>query len=85
MSKDDTGSKKYKFFVNDQKFEVAEQHLNGAQIRALARVDPSFQLFLEEPGPDKPDRKISDTESVDLDSPGIEKFYVVPPALFGAN
>jgi hypothetical protein len=77
--------KQFKFKVNDQSFESEQSVLTGAQIKAQAQMEPSFQLFLEEPGDDKPDRQIGDTETVDLSEPGIEKFYGIPPATFGAT
>jgi len=81
MSKAD--GNKFKFFVNDTKFEVDQRSMTGAQIKAVAGVDLSFELFLEEPGADRPDRKINDSDSVDLSAPGVEKFYTVPVATFG--
>ncbi len=81
MSKTDV--KKFKFSVDDRPFETETEVLTGAQIKTLAQIDPSFQLFLEVPGESRPDRQIGDSESVDLGTPGIEKFYSVPPATFG--
>ncbi len=78
------GRKQFKFFVDDHQFEVHDQSITGAQIRAIASVDSSYQLFLEEHGHDKPDRKIELTDVVDLGMPGVEKFYTVPAATFGA-
>jgi len=75
--------KEFKFFVNDVEYEVAQQFITGAQIKAIAKVDMSFELFLEEPGHDKPDKQIKDTDSIDLGSPGVEKFYTVPVATYG--
>ena len=76
---------KFKLFVNDVKYEVEQRYITGAQIKALAGVDLSFELFLEEPGADRPDRKINDSDSVDLSAPGVEKFYSVPVAVFGVS
>jgi hypothetical protein len=78
------GRKEYKFFVNDVKYEVEKRTLSGAEIRVIANVDPNYQIFLEEPGPQKADRLIANDSSIDLEEPGIEKFYTVPPATFGA-
>lgn len=74
----------YQFFVDKNKYEWKEQYITGAQLRALAQVDPGIGLFLEEHGHDKPDRVINDTSSINLAEPGVEKFYTVPPATFGA-
>ncbi len=77
--------KTYKFFVDGKPFETESKYLSGAQIKAIAGVDPSYGLFLEEHGADKPDKQISDTQSVDFAAPGVEKFYSVPPATFGSR
>ena len=76
-------ARRYKFKVNDQVFETEQSVQSGAQIKALAQVDPSYQLFLEIPGESKPDRQIGDTDQLNLAEPGIEKLYTVPPATFG--
>jgi multiubiquitin len=75
----------FKFMVDDRHFETEQQILTGAQIKAQAQVDPSYQLFLEVPGEAHPDRPILDGDPVDLGQPGIEKLYTVPPATFGGK
>ena len=77
--------KKFKFKVNDKEFEVATPTITGAQIRLLAEIPPTYQLFLEVPGDKKEDRLIGDGDSVNLAEPGIEKLYTVPPATFGTT
>ena len=74
---------KYKFKVDDKHFESADAELTGKQIKEIAGVPPSHQLFLEAPGESRPDRQILDGDIVNLAEPGIEKFYSVPPATFG--
>jgi hypothetical protein len=71
-----------KFFVDAREFETAETALTGQQIKAKANVQPTYQLFLEEEG-DRPDRAISDGESVGLEGKP-KHFFAVPPATFGA-
>jgi hypothetical protein len=83
MSDEHAGRKKYKFFVDGKQYETEKKTLSGAEIRAIATVDPNYQLFLEEPGPEKPDKPIANDYSVDLGEPGVEKFYTIPPATFG--
>lgn len=83
MSNPEHEKKKYKFFVDEKQYEIDERFISGQQIRDKAQIDPSFQLFLEEPGEDKPDRLITAEASIDLAEPGVEKFYTVPPATFG--
>jgi hypothetical protein len=85
MSKEHAGRKNYKFFVDGKQYEVEKKTVSGAEIRGIADIDPNYQLFLEDPGPEKPDRQIASDYSVDLDEPGVAKFYTIPPATFGAE
>lgn len=77
-------AKVFRFFVDGKQYESAQQYITGAQLRAIAHIDPGVGIFLEEHGHDKPDRQITDTSSINLGEPGVEKFYTVPPATFGA-
>jgi hypothetical protein len=75
--------KEHHFFVDAKRYETDKPSLTGAEIKAIAGVTPTYQLFLEEEG-DKPDRAISDGESVELKSgEDTRHFYAVPPATFG--
>jgi hypothetical protein len=78
-----THPKEYHFLVDGKRYEWPHQYITGAQLRAVAHIEPNIGIFLEEPGPDKPDRPISDTSSINLAEPGIERFYTVPPATMG--
>jgi hypothetical protein len=74
-------AKEYPFFVDGKRYETHEKYQTGAQIKSVAGVDPTYQLFLEEEG-DTPDKPVADSETVDLQ--GREKhFFAVPPATFG--
>jgi hypothetical protein len=77
------GHKHYKIFVDAQQFDWEKQYISGAELRALASIPSGVQVFLEEPGPDKPDRPVPPEASINLDEPGVEKFYTIPPANFG--
>jgi Multiubiquitin len=77
--------KTYKFFVDGKQFETDQQNITGQQLRAIAQIAPGIAIFLEEHGHNKPDRQITDTSSINLGEPGVEKFYTVPPATFGAS
>ncbi len=70
------------FFVDAKKYETDHTALTGAEIKAIAGVSPTYQLFLEEEG-EKPDRAISDGEAINLEH-GTKHFFAVPPATFGA-
>jgi hypothetical protein len=72
----------FKFTVDTKKLESPVAVLSGAQIKAMAEVDPTFGLFLER-GHD-PDKQIGDNEKVDLSHPGREHFFTAPPATFGS-
>lgn len=75
--------KRFHFFVDAKRYETDKPSLTGAEIKAIAGVTPTYQLFLEEEG-DTPDRAISDGEAVELkEGEDIRHFYAVPPATFG--
>jgi hypothetical protein len=57
--------KLYHFFVGENKFETDKPSLTGAEIKALAAVTPTHQLFYRD-DVNTPDRMIRDTESVGL-------------------
>jgi len=70
----------FEIFVDGQHFRVTQTTMSGAQLKALALKDASYQLFEEVTG-NQPDRPISDTEAVIIRN-GLH-FYTVPPATFG--
>lgn len=63
---------KFKLIVDQNPFTWPEPTITGAQIKALAGVDPSYGVWQEIPG-GKTDPEISDNQSVDLSKPGTEK------------
>ena len=71
------------FFVDAKKYETAQGALTGAQIKAIASVPSNYQLFLEEEG-DRPDKAISDGETINL-TERVRHFFAVPPATFGVQ
>ena len=72
----------YKFIVDQNHFESTEQRLTGAQIKTIAHVDPSVQLFLEEHGSGA-DRQIGDDTVVELREHGQTRLYTMPRANMG--
>ena len=78
---DESRLEKYIFFVDTKEIVTERSALTGQDIKAMARIPGEYQLFLEEQG-DKPDRAISDGDTVSLNEP-IKHFYAVPPATFG--
>jgi hypothetical protein len=75
--------KQYHFFVDAKKYDSEQALLTGADIKRIAGVTATYQLFLEEEG-DKPDRAISDGENITLTDKTMH-FYAVPPATFGTQ
>ena len=73
-------TQKHTIFINDSRYQVEEDSLTGAGIKALGGIPPANTLFLEVPGPE-PDRKVEDAEAVELRS-GL-KFYDLPPTVRG--
>jgi hypothetical protein len=71
----------FEFFVDAIKYEANDASMTGAQIKAIAKVTPTYQLYEEEEG-NTPDKPISDSQAVDL-AGKIKHFYAVPPATFG--
>jgi hypothetical protein len=73
----------FHFYVDAKLYETDKSSLTGAQIKAIAQITPTYQLYLEEEG-DQPDRAISDSEAVELKrGEDTRHFYAVPPATFG--
>jgi hypothetical protein len=79
----DEHTKNYKFFVDSKQYESTSRNITGAQLRVIAQIPPTYGIFQEEHGQDKPDLQITDSSSIDLGAPGNDKFYTVPPATFG--
>jgi len=75
--------KEYHFFVDGIRYDVAQSSITGADIKRIANVDPSYQVFLEGDG-SAPDQPIADATGVDL-THGAKHFYTAPPATFGGE
>jgi hypothetical protein len=57
--------KTYHFFVGGTRHETDKPVLTGSEIKALAAVNPEYQLFFRD-DVNSPDRQVRDTQSVDL-------------------
>jgi hypothetical protein len=66
--------KTFRLIVDQHPHTWPELTITGAQIKALAGVDPSFGVWEEIPGA-KVDPEIADNQVVDLTKPGVEKFF----------
>lgn len=73
--------KPHEFFVDAKSYQSESGSITGAQIKQIASIPDTYQLFEEVEG-DHPDRAISDSDSVDL-SGRVRHFFAVPPASFG--
>jgi len=66
--------KKFKFKIENTTYEWDNQFITGEQVRSVGPGIPdNMDLYLKVPG--KPGKLIEKNDSVDLDMPGIEKFY----------
>jgi hypothetical protein len=70
----------FTIFIDAVKYVVGKTSMTGAEIKALARIDAQYQLFLEEQG-DRPDKAIADHEAVAIRQD--MHFYAIPPATMG--
>ena len=77
-----TKAKKFNIFINDRKYVVDEDEMTGAQLKALAGIAPTNQLFRESHGNDYY-LPVRDDEEVELKS-GM-KFYDVPVGNLGGR
>ncbi|MDR3746234.1 MAG: multiubiquitin domain-containing protein [Acidobacteriaceae bacterium] len=57
--------KLYHFYVGEYRFETDKSSLTGAEIKSLAAVTPTHQLFYRD-DVNAPDRLIRDTETVEM-------------------
>lgn len=60
--------------INEKNYKWEQQYITGAQVRQLGNIPQSDKLFLAIKRPWE-DELISDDAKIDLDRPGIEKFY----------
>lgn len=65
--------KEYHLVIDHHPHTWPEKLISGAQIKALAGVDPSYGVWQEVAGGH--DLEIQDTQSVDLSHEGVEKFF----------
>ena len=69
---------KFKILIDQKPFEVDNQFITGAEIRALGNIPNDYKIYLKVNGPGD-DIEISNTEQVDLGEPGREHFYSAKP------
>lgn len=69
--------KDFKFFVNKLKLTSASQFITGMQLKEMAGVPVSHELYLNVPG--SVDELILNDVRVNLGRPGVEHFYTKEP------
>lgn len=75
------GPKHHNIFINDEKYKVEKDVMTGAELKQLGNIPTGNKLFLEVPGPGKPDKVIGDNQEIEIKS-GM-RFYDLPPAQVG--
>ena len=66
--------KKIKIMIDQKPFEVDEQFITGAQIKARVGAPINYGVWLKVSGPNQ-DKEIANNEQVDLAQPGREHFF----------
>lgn len=65
----------FRFVLDGRRFEWGAPLITGRKLKELAGVDlASYEVWLEVPRGTE-DRQIADNESVDLQEPGVERFF----------
>ncbi len=64
----------FRFVIDGRRFEWGAPSITGLKLKELAGVDPAtYGVWLEVPGTE--DRPIADAEAIDLQQPGVERFF----------
>lgn len=64
----------FRFVIDGRRFEWGAPIITGLKLKQLAGVDPvSYEVWQEVRGAE--DRPIADNEQVDLNQPGVERFF----------
>lgn len=70
--------KKYQLFVDSDKYEWPKSTITGSELRKLAGIPDSAQIFLHVPG--KPDAEVKNDTVIDLEKHhGPAKFSTQSP------
>ena len=70
--------KKFLIFVDNDKYEWDKSTITGAELRVLAAIPESVEIFLEVPG--KPDLEVKNNTVIDLEKHhGPAKFSTQSP------
>ncbi|MGK2742258.1 multiubiquitin domain-containing protein [Tepidicaulis sp. LMO-SS28] len=63
----------FRLMIDDERYDWGVRRISGKALREIAHISPEMELW--EALREQPDRKIHDTDLVDLNHPGTEKFY----------
>lgn len=74
MEQHKKSGKTFKIIIDHKPHEWEEPCITGAQLKELAGVDPSYGVWLEQPGKEE-DPEIGDYDKVNLEEPGVERFF----------
>lgn len=74
------GHQSFQIIIDSKHYTVEKTSMTGAEIKALAGIDPQYQLFLEMHG-NEDDKTIGDGEAVAIKN-GLH-FFAIPATTFG--
>jgi hypothetical protein len=72
---------KFDLVINGVSYTVSSETISGAQVRALAAVDPTHTLVIEGEG-SAADQIVGDDQFLKLGNRHL-RFFTSPPAMFG--
>lgn len=76
------GHHSFQIFIDSKHYTVDKTSMTGAELKALAGIDPQYQLFLEMQG-NEDDKPIGDSEAVAIKN-GLH-FFAIPATTFGSG
>lgn len=65
--------RKFDVFIDQKKYQWGEPTITGSEIKNLASVPQTYQVWQDLPGPNDP--PVEDDQKIDLTRPGVEKFF----------
>lgn len=69
-----SSKKKYKLIIDGMHFEWESQFITGSQLKLLGNIADGFMVFYSLKN-SSDTRQVADTDTVDLSTPGIDRFY----------
>src|SRR4051812_35004183 len=84
MTDNTKGKRVFHATIDDKTYDFGESEVTGAQLKAAAGLDPTYQLIREAHG-QEPNTPIKDADRIDLSEGGRAKFFSAPPATYGVT